>query len=164
MLYLLSEIINMADETQYITSGSLDQLKKELETIKNKTILDIAKRIDEAKQQGDLSENAEYHQAREDMSWAQGRARELEHIIDNAQIIKTSANNDVVSLGSTITVEVNNNKREFTIVGPQEANPSSGHISNESPLGHAFLGAKIGEKVAVVVPSGKQVYQILAIK
>ena len=153
----------MDDPIQYLTAESLTTLKKEYEQLKNSTIPEIAKRIDEAKQQGDLSENAEYHQAREDMSWAQGKLLELERIINNAQII-VKDQSDVVAVGSVITVSLNNQKKQYTIVGPQEINPAKGLISNESPLGEAFLAHKVGDRVEVKVPSGKMVYEILDIK
>ncbi len=149
---------------QYVTESSLANLKIELETIYNKTIPDIAKRIDEAKQQGDLSENAEYHQAREDMSWTQGRAKELEQLIQNAQIITKKQDNDTVCIGCTVEAKVGDKVKLYTIVGPQEANPAKGYISNESPLGQAFLNKKVKEKVEVATPAGKQIYQIVSIK
>lgn len=149
---------------QYVTEASLKNLKAELETITNKTIPDIARRIDEAKQQGDLSENAEYHQAREDMSWTQGRVKELEYLIQNSEIIKKSSNNDVVTIGCTVTVNINGKTKDYTIVGPQEIDPLKGYISNESPLGQAFLKHQVKDKVEVVTPAGKQVYEITAIK
>lgn len=147
----------------YMTAESLEDLKKELITIKDVTIPDVAKRIDEAKQQGDLSENAEYHQAREDMAWAQGRALELEKIINNASII-VRQKTDVVTVGSSLLVEVQGKQKNYTIVGPQEINPLKGLISNESPLGEAFIGHKPGDKVEVTTPAGKMVYKILELK
>lgn len=149
---------------QYLTETSLNNLKTELENLRNKTIPDIAKRIDEAKQQGDLSENAEYHQAREDMSWTQGRVLELEQLIQNAQIIKKSDTNDEVTIGCTVTVKINGKTKDYTIVGPQEIDPLKGYISNESPLGQAFLHHSVKDKVEVNTPAGKQVYEILSIK
>ncbi|MFA6548062.1 MAG: transcription elongation factor GreA [Candidatus Magasanikbacteria bacterium] len=149
---------------QYLTEASLKNLKAELETIRNKTIPDIARRIDEAKQQGDLSENAEYHQAREDMSWIQGRVIELEQLLQNAEIIQKNSNNDIVSIGSTVTVKFNGKTKDYTIVGPQEIDPLKGFISNESPLGQAFLKHQVKDKVEVVTPAGKQIYEITAIK
>lgn len=154
----------MDDPIHYVSAESLITLKKERDTLKDVTIPDIAKRIDEAKQQGDLSENAEYHQAREDMSWAQGRLQELDQIINNSQVIVKQQTTDVVGLGSTITVEVKGQTRQYTIVGPQEINPAKGYISNESPLGEAFLGHKAGEKVEVKTPGGKTTYEIVEIK
>lgn len=152
----MDEIIN------YVSAQSLSDLKAEFETLKNHKIPEIAKRIDEAKQQGDLSENAEYHQAREDMSWAQGRLKELEQIINNSQIFTTKKTGKV-SIGNKILVKINGQKKSYTIVGPQEINPAQGLISNESPLGEAFLGHEEGDRVEVKVPSGKMIYEILEI-
>ncbi len=154
----------MDNNSQYLTKESLQNLTTELETLRNKTIPDIARRIDEAKQQGDLSENAEYHQAREDMSWTQSRVQELDQLIQNAQIIEKSADHDTVSIGSTVTVKINGKTKDYTIVGPQEIDPSKGYISNESPLGQAFLKHKVKDKVEVVTPAGKNVYEITSIK
>ncbi len=153
----------MDENIHYLSAESLDEIKKELLTLKNSTIPEIAKRIDEAKQQGDLSENAEYHQAREDMAWAQGRLIEVEKIINNAKII-VKQSTGMISIGDTITVEINGKEKKYTIVGPQEINPTKGLISNESPLGEAFIGHKVGEKVEIAVPSGKMVYLIKEIK
>ncbi len=149
----------MTDDVQYISQESLENLQKELETIKNVKIPEIAKRIDEAKQQGDLSENAEYHQAREDMSWTQGRMLELEQIINNAQVIQPT-HQGIVAVGSTVVVKVNGKEKQYTIVGPQEVDPASGKISNESPLGEAFLGHRVGDSVDVKTPAGKTTYEI----
>ncbi|MCX6779677.1 MAG: transcription elongation factor GreA [Candidatus Magasanikbacteria bacterium] len=154
----------MDNNSQYLTKESLQNLTTELETLRNKTIPDIARRIDEAKQQGDLSENAEYHQAREDMSWTQSRVQELDQLIQNAQIIEKSANHDTVSIGSTVTVKINGKTKDYTIVGPQEIDPSKGYISNESPLGQAFLKHKVKDKIEVTTPAGKNVYEISSIK
>lgn len=153
----------MQDAVQYLTVDSLENIKKELEDFRNKTIPEIAKRIDEAKQQGDLSENAEYHQAREDMSWARSRANELEHIIQNAQIITKNEDSNTVTIGSTVTVKINGKTKDFTIVGPHEIDPAKGYISNESPLGEAFLGKTKKDKIEVITPAGKQIYEILKI-
>lgn len=153
----------MDEPIHYVTAESLAELKKEYDNIKNVTIPEIAKRIDEAKQQGDLSENAEYHQAREDMSWTQSRFLELEKIIANASII-VKQGTGVVAVGSTINVESKGKEKSYTIVGPQEINPVKGLISNESPLGEAFLGHKAGETVEITTPAGKTKYKILEIK
>lgn len=152
----------MDEPIHYLSAESLATLKKEYEELKNVTIPEIAKRIDEAKQQGDLSENAEYHQAREDMSWAQGRLREVEQIINTAQVIKHQKT-DVVGIGSSIVVLVKGAKKNYTIVGPQEINPAKGLISNESPLGETFIGHKAGDTVEVTTPAGKSVYKILEV-
>lgn len=156
--------MNDAKSIHYLTPASLKNLQEEKEEIENKKIPEIAKRIDEAKQQGDLSENAEYHQAREDMSWTQGRLIEIDQILQNAQIFNKSDGKDDVALGSTVVVKVAGKEKEFTIVGPQEVNPTKGYISNESPLGEALLGHSKGDKVNINTPAGKQVYEIVKIK
>jgi transcription elongation factor GreA len=155
----------MEDKIQYISQESHDNLVKELINLKNKLIPDIANRIDEAKQQGDLSENAEYHQAKEDMAWAQGRHIVIEQILNNSKIIeKNRSGDDIIEIGHIITVDANGKKKEYCIVGPQEADPFAGKISNESPLGQSFIGRKVGETVKVITPAGEQKFKILTIK
>lgn len=155
----------MPDKIQYITATGLVALKKEFNELKNNRIPEIAARIDEAKQQGDLSENAEYHQAKDDMAWAQGRLRELQYILDNAQVMETTGKNkEVAAVGDTVIVKTNDKTKTYTIVGPQEADPLEGKISNESPLGGAFIGHKVGDKIQVQTPAGVQIYEILEIK
>lgn len=152
------------DAVQYLSADKLVKLQEELKQLKEEKIPLIAKRIDDARQMGDLSENAEYHAAREDMSWAQSRVLELEYILQNAQIIEDNIHATVIQIGSTFTVEVNDKKKEFTIVGGQEADPLQGKISNESPIGQAFLGKKKGDKVEVKIPAGIQHYKILKVE
>jgi transcription elongation factor GreA len=153
----------MSDNTQYMSQEKLEELKQELQDLKLIELPKIAKRIDEARQMGDLSENAEYHQAREDMAWMQSRVKEIEAILDNAELITTGGGN-TVEIGSFIVVKVNGEKREYTIVGGQEADPTSGRISNESPLGSAFLGRKKGDTVVVTLPAGEQEFKILEVR
>lgn len=152
----------MDENVHYLSQKSLAELKNEATEIRDQKIPEIAKRIDEAKQQGDLSENAEYTQAREDMSWAQGRLLEIERILSNYEVI-VPQQTGVVGLGSKIKVNINGGERIYTIVGPQEVDPAKGMISNESPLGEAFLGHKMGDKVEVRVPSGTMNYEIIEI-
>ncbi len=156
----------MSDEnTQYLTAQGLADLQKEFSNLKDHKIPDIANRIDEAKQHGDLSENAEYHQAKEEMAWAQGRKQEVQYILDNAEIMNVGSQTaGSISVGSTITVKTNDKTKSYTIVGPQEADPMEGKISNESPMGGAFIGHKVGDKVAVRTPAGQQTYEILEVK
>ena len=124
----------------------------------------IATKIDEAKQQGDLSENAEYHQAKEEMAWAQGRLLEIDYILENAKILEKTQNTEEVNVGSTVKfTNKNNQEKQYTIVGPPEADPPNGRISNESPIGEAFLGKKLGETVTVETPAGEQEYKIVEI-
>lgn len=150
---------------QYLTVPGLEALKKEYERVKRVTIPEIAVRIDEAKQLGDLSENAEYHQAKDDMAWAHGRLLELQYVLDSATLVEDIKRDDgAISVGSTVTVKVKENVKAYTIVGSQEASPADGRISNESPLGQAFLGKKVGDKVEVRAPAGIQIYEIIAVK
>ena len=153
----------MSEQTQYMSQEKLEELKKELQDLKLIKLPNIAKRIDDARQMGDLSENAEYHQAREDMAWMQSRTKEIGAILDNAELITTGGGN-TVEIGSFIVVKVNGEKREYTIVGGQEADPSSGRISNESPLGNAFLGRKKGDTVIVGLPAGEQEFKIVEVR
>ena len=153
------------DKIQYLTAQGLTALQKELEELKDKKIPDIANLIDEAKQQGDLSENAEYDQAKDDMAWAQGRLREINYLLDHARVVESiEKKQDKVMVGNTVVVKINSLTKSYTIVGPQEAEPLQGKISNESPLGGSFLGHKIGDEVVVSTPTGKQTYEILEIK
>ncbi|MCB9798119.1 transcription elongation factor GreA [Candidatus Nomurabacteria bacterium] len=151
------------DQTQYLSQEKLDELKKELYDLKSEGIPRIANRIDEAKQMGDLSENAEYHAAKEEMAWANSRVLELESILENAQVIQKTKS-DTVILGSKVVVEVGGNELTFTIVGQQEADPLEGKISNESPIGSALLGAKKGDTIHVQTPAGAREYSIKTVE
>jgi transcription elongation factor GreA len=150
-------------EMQYVTQEKFDSLKAELKDLQENKTLELANRIDEARQNGDLSENAEYHQAREDLSWVQGRIKEIDLILRNSEIIKKGSSGGVVDVGSTLDVEINGKSRTFSIVGAQEADPMNGKISNESPLGSAFLGKKKGDKITITVPAGEQEYKIKSV-
>ncbi len=148
----------------YISQEKKKALLLELDMLKTTRIPDLAKRIDEARQLGDLSENAEYHAAREDMAWAHTRIKDIQRILDTSEIVvEGSGKRSAVALGSTITVKVNGKEKSFTLVGAVEANPAEGKISNESPLGSAFFGKKPGDKVEVTVPAGVLVYEIISI-
>ena len=160
----------MTDENiQYLTSDGMKKIQDEYSELKDNKIPDIARQIDEAKQQGDLSENAEYQQAKEEMAWAQGRLKELEYILNNAKIINNTSLGDnklvIIKIGSTVKFINIKTKQEkvFTIVGAQEADPQNNLISNESPLGQAFIGKIIGDKIKVKTPAGEQEYEIITI-
>ena len=149
----------------FITKQGLEKLKKELERLKTVKRREIAQSLQKAKELGDLSENAEYSEAKESQSFNEGRISELEEIIKGAATIKTSANQgDIVQIGSTVQVKNSNISREYTIVGSEEADPANGRISNKSPLGVAFLGKKTGDEVEIETPGGKMRYKILGIK
>lgn len=145
----------MNDKQTFITADGLEKLKAELDLLKSVKRKEIAERIQEAKELGDLSENAEYSEAKEEQSFIESRILELEAITRNISVIQKSKKSGVVQLGSTFSVENSQGKDfTYTLVGKSEANPSQGKISNESPLGEAFLGKKQGETVAVAVPAG----------
>jgi transcription elongation factor GreA len=148
----------------HLTKEGLEKLKKELEYLKKEGRIEIAERLKRAKEYGDLSENAEYSEAKDEQAKLETRIFELEKIIRNAVIIRKSSQKDIVNIGSTIEVQKGVKKFKYTIVGSHEANPEANLISNESPLGKAFLGKKIGDEVEVETPSGKTKYKILKIE
>tara|TARA_B100001964_G_scaffold117110_1_gene130491 strand:- start:234 stop:695 length:462 start_codon:yes stop_codon:yes gene_type:complete len=151
--------------TQFISQKKYTALTEELDNLQKVEMLETAKQINEAKELGDLKENAEYHMAREKLSWQKGRAAEIDDILSNAKILdENNIRKDVVGIGVTILVQRGEKEKEYTIVGAQEADPLEGKISNESPLGQAFLGKVVGDSVEVEVPAGLQTYNILEIK
>ncbi|MDD5431254.1 MAG: transcription elongation factor GreA [Candidatus Pacebacteria bacterium] len=150
-------------EKQYLTKEKLEELKSELENLKTNRRLEVAERLQRAKELGDLSENSEYFEAREEQSQVENRIFEIEEMLRNYEIIKKQTAGDTVRVGSTIAVEKGGKRMTFTIVGSNEANPEAGLISNESPLGKSFLGKKAGEKTSVVTPKGKTEYLIISI-
>ncbi|MDO8676619.1 MAG: transcription elongation factor GreA [Candidatus Azambacteria bacterium] len=154
----------MANQT-YLSPEGIETLKKELQELKTKKRQEIAKRLQEAKELGDLSENAEYFEAKEAQSLNESRIGELEELFKNAVIIEEPSEENAVNIGSTIEVKSTTNGIErFSIVGSAEARPQEGKISNESPLGRSFLNRKIGEEVEVKSPGGTMKYKIIKIE
>ncbi len=150
---------------QYITAEGLEKLKEELNLLKTEKRQEIAKRIQVAKELGDLSENAEYSEAKEQQALNEVKIAETEEILKNAETIDDRhSRSDLVQIGSTIKVENGKSERVFTIVGSNEADPSEGKISNESPLAMSFLGRKAGDSVEVETPKGKVEYKIMEVK
>ena len=150
----------------YVTSEAYKALKQELEELKTKKRKEIAEIIQDAKELGDLSENAAYQEAKDAQSVLETRILQLEMFLKNISIIRHASNNHVIELGSTIEVKSltkSRNKKVFTIVGSHEAKPIEGRISNESPLGKAFLGREKGEIILVNTPQGEVKYKILRI-
>ena len=148
-----------------LTQDGLNKLDAELKELINQKRPEVIERIREAASHGDLSENADYAQAREEQSFIEGRVQEIEDIIKNAEIITTNGNNhNTVTIGSTAHVKVNGQQRKYTIVGSNEANPKDGKISNESTVGKTLLGRKAGEKFKVSAPVGEMDYEIVAIE
>jgi transcription elongation factor GreA len=154
-------------DKNYVTAETYKILKEELKELKTSKRQEIAQMLQEAKELGDLSENAAYQEAKDAQEVLETRILELEAFFKNALIIRhSSQNNGKVELGSTIELENMNKskvKKVFTIVGSREANPMEGKISNESPLGRAFLGHKKGEIILVKTPQGEVKYKILNI-
>ena len=149
----------------YVSEERLAELKTELETLKTKTRLEIADALKRAKEYGDLSENAEYAQAREEQTRVETRIFELEDFVKKAVVIKGTVGGDTVRVGSRVTVKRDGKDATvYAIVGSTEANPQEGKISNESPIGKAFLGKKVGDSVEVTTPGGKATYQVTKIE
>lgn len=140
----------------YISLEGLEKTKLELENLKNVERPEIIERIARARELGDLSENAEYHDARERQSFVEGRIQELESLIKNAIVIEAQKKASVVGLGSTVHATCDNGmKITYTVVGHSEADPGSGKISNDSPLGMAFIGKAVGHEFEINIPAGK---------
>ncbi len=149
----------------YLTKAGLSKLQNEYDELTTDGRKKIADMIKTAKEYGDLSENSEYADAKDQQVFIEGRIAELEHILKGAVIIDESHNNCTeVNVGCSVHVEVNKGEMEFMIVGSAEADPEKGWISNESPIGKALLGKKAGETVEIEVPAGKIEYKIKKIK
>lgn len=148
----------------HLTAEKLEELKRELENLKIVRRQEVADRLKQAKELGDLSENSEYFEARDEQQFIETRIAELEETIKNSAIIKMGSGKGVAQIGTTIEVEKGSEKYVYSIVGPNEADPAQGKISNESPLGRAFLGKKAGDKVEVQTPGGKVIYTIAKIR
>ncbi len=149
----------------YVTQEKLEELKRELENLRTVRRMEVAEHLKRAKEYGDLSENSEYVEAKEEQSRVESRIFELEELMKKAAIIpKGGAGGGLVDVGSKVTVKRDAKTFEYTIVGSNESLPEEGRISNESPIGRALLGRAIGDKVEVKTPAGKIVYEILKIE
>ena len=150
-------------DNQYFSKEGLEKLKRELEERLNVMRPEIAQRIKEAKELGDLSENAEYDSAKEAQALNEGRIEDIKSTLESAVIITGNNLSGTVGVGSGIKVESKDGTRSFVIVGAAESDPIKGFISNESPLGKALLGKKKGDKVEIDAPAGKVKYHIFKI-
>ena len=152
-------------DVSYLTAEGYEKLKAELADLKGPKRDALAARLRFAIQQGDLSENADYIQAKEEQGFLEGRILELENVLRNVEIIsKTGAATDAINIGSTITVQEENFEPEtWYLVGPNEADPRKGRISYESPIGKSLIGHKVGDLVTVDIPSGKISLKVLKI-
>ena len=148
--------------SDYITTEGLEKLKTALAEAKVK-LKAIGERIKEAKELGDLSENAEYHEAKNDQAFLLGKEMEIEQKIKNAQIISHKKGSDAVDVGSTVEIDDDGETLKYEIVGSDEADPLKGRISIDSPIGSALIGHKKGQLVDVKTPSGVSKVKILSI-
>ncbi len=153
----------MNTKTTYISKDGLDKLRAELAEMLAVRRPEIAQRIHDAKEHGDLSENAEYEDAKNEQAFVEGRIQALESMIKNATLIDEHTSTDHVQIGSTVKVDGDEGRQSFMIVGSAEAKPAEGRISNESPVGRALLGRRKGDKVVVKVPAGDFAYTIVEI-
>ncbi|MFA7253638.1 MAG: transcription elongation factor GreA [Patescibacteria group bacterium] len=147
--------------SNYITEEGLLKLKNQLLDVKKK-MKDVSVKIKEARDMGDLSENAEYHEAKNEQSFLMGKEQELEQKIKNAEIIKKECKG-VVAVGCTVSIDDDGEKMEYEIVGSDEADPLSGRISLDSPIGSALLGHKKGDTIEVKTPAGTSTCKIVNI-
>lgn len=168
---MIKQSKNAAQETKkkqaaniFLTSKGLSEARAELENLKKVKRHEIASRIQQAREYGDLTENSEYDAAMEEQALTETRISELENILKNAKVIAEHHSSDFVVIGSTVKVEMEGEIDEFTIVGRVEADPTKKRISNESPLGIALLGAKTDEEVEVTTPIVRYKCKILEIK
>jgi len=151
--------------TTHLTREGYTKLQEELEYLRTVKRKEVANRLHEAMEGGELIEDAEYEAAKNEQAFVEGRIQELEVLLANARVIEGTGKMDVVQVGATVTVQENGNEAEtYTIVGPVEANPRCGKISNESPLGRALMDHKAGESVQVDAPGGRFSVKIIKIK
>jgi transcription elongation factor GreA len=151
--------------TSFLTREGFEKLQEELEGLRTVKRQEIADRLHEAMEGGELIENAEYEAAKNEQAFVEGRIKELEILLANARVISETEKAETVQIGSTVTVQEEGNEPEvYTIVGAAEANPRAGRISNESPLGKSLLNRKVGDKVQVDAPAGSFSVQVVKIE
>jgi transcription elongation factor GreA len=155
----------MVNQETFLTPGGLQRLEEELDLLKTVRRPEIARAIHEAKMDGDVSENAGYEEAKRQQAFLEGRIMTIEAMLKNAVIIKASGPSDTVILGSRATVvEDGLDPETYVIVGSAEADPGNGRISNESPLGKALIGHRVGDRIAFQTPGGPAEMEILRIE
>jgi transcription elongation factor GreA len=152
--------------SSYLTREGFDKLEQELEHLRNEKRSEVARRLQEAMEDGELIENAEYEDAKNEQAFVEGRIKDLELLLANAQIIDDEDNQrGTVQVGSKVTIKEGDGAPEtYMIVGPAEADPKRARISNESPFGRALLNHKKGDKVKVEAPGGAFTVQIVKIE
>lgn len=142
------------------TAGGLAELKAELAELKSTKLPATIERVARARDFGDLSENAEYHAAKEELSFIEGRIEELENLVKKATVIKETNSTDQVGVGCKVTVQLGSEEHTYEVVGEWEADPIAKKISHTSPLGQALMGKRKGEAVEFMAPAGKVIYKI----
>lgn len=159
--------VKTAPKTQ-LTQEGYDEIVRELKELEEVKLPEVIKRVEVARGYGDLSENAEYHSAKEDQELTETRISELQQVLQNAVIVSSQAKTTTVGIGCTVSVSVkrgrSSKKQVFIIVGEFEAEPMNGKISSASPIGAALIGKKKGDVVEVTTPAGVTEYTILEIK
>lgn len=154
--------------TSFLTREGFEKLQEELEYLRTKKRQEIAERLHEAMEGGELIENAEYEAAKNEQAFVEGRIKDLEILLATARVVdeKAAAALGTIHVGTTVSILEDGglDPEVYTIVGAAEANPASGRISNESPLGKALLGHKAGDKVQVDAPAGSFMVEILSVE
>jgi len=145
-----------------LTQAGVDEMKDELKGLVGQRV-HVADRIKQARELGDLSENAEYQTAREEQDRLETRISELEHVLQNSEIIKKPKKDGQVRLGSTVSLRNSGKPLQFQVVGTMEADPAHGKISDESPIGKVLMGRKVGDKAELKTPAGTHTYKIVEI-
>ena len=151
------------DKPVLLTKDGISKLERELDELRTVRRSEIAERIKYAKDFGDISENAEYEDAKNEQGMVEGRILVLENMLRNAVVIEEGPNGGVVGLGSIVDVQDEFGKQTFTIVGPAEVDVSAGRISLESPMGKALIGHKVGEEVEVQSPAGPRRVKVVRV-
>ena len=151
----------MADNNYVLTQEGKEKLEEELHYLENEKRAEIGERIRIAREFGDISENSEYDDAKNEQGMLEARIAEISHILSEATVVNTPRRSSKVNIGSTVTFTMNGKERVLTIVGGAESDVSEGKISNESPVGAALLGHKKGDEVEATGPSGKKINMVI---
>lgn len=154
----------MLDQPVYVTKHGLAKLEEELETLRTVKRPQLIEQMQEAKGNGDWMDQTEYMLIEAELAFLDGRIQELKRMLDQAQLIEKGNEDNIVNIGETVTLQDSEGEIEqYTIVGRAEADPGHGYVSNESPLGQALLGHRVGEEIVVHAPAGEIRYQVLAV-
>lgn len=147
------------NKTVHLTKAGIEELQDELAKLKVRRV-EVAKKLKEAKNLGDLSENSAWDEAQEEQKFVEARITEIERILQNAKVIASPKGGQEVQLGSTVHLHHDDHTKAYTVVGSVESNPAEGKISEDSPIGKAVLGKKVGDTVEIATPSGTDTYKI----